>query len=240
MRRLALLLWLCVASPAWAAITQASLTSGTDAVDNTIFTTASITPTANNLVIAVINNRATDPNADDPSLSGNGMTWVEITNVLWSATNRRLTMLRAMGASPSAGAVTITFNNTQTDCHWSIFEFAGVDTSGTNGSGAVVQSATNTDNPITSLTVTLAAFGSATNGAASGFVHNAAEASTPDTDWTEIHDLNGTAVGLETQWRATSDTTAAASWATSSRGAGIAIEIKEEVAGAARRVFLVQ
>ena len=215
------------------AITQASLTGAANTVDASSFTTASITPTANRLVIAVIYNRSgiTDP-AETPTLSGNGLTWVQITTTTAGNTRDRVTMFRAMGASPSSGAVTIDFaGNTQNACHHSIFEFAGIDTSGTNGSGAVVQSATNSGTA-TSLTVTLAAFGSTDNGATSGFEHRANEATTPETNWTEIHDVTeiNPNSNLETQWRADNDTTASASWTTLANCGGIAIEIKAAAA----------
>ena len=80
--------------------------------------------------------------------------------------------------------------------------------------------------------MTLGAFGSTDNGAASGFSINNIKAVTPDTGWTEIHEqtFNDVATGedgtLETQWRNDNDTTAVASWTGNSRVAGIAIEIK--------------
>ena len=67
----------------------------------------------------------------------------------------------------STGAVTFDFGaNSQTTCEWVIDEFAGTDTSGTNGSGAIVQSASQAYQPVSAdpFTVTLAAFASANNG----------------------------------------------------------------------------
>ena len=212
------------------AITNASLTSGTNTTDATSFTTASITPTANQLVIATVVNTAAT--AGTPTLSGNGLTWVQIDTQLVAASGVRTTMFRTMGASPSSGAVTIDFGaDTQTGCAWAIDAFAGIDTSGTNGSGAVVQSAKGAVDA-TSITVTLAAFGSTDNGAAFGMGRGRAEASTFDTGWTEIVDTTYSTpnTAIETQWRADNDTTAGASWVTSGKAAGIAIEIKAAAA----------
>jgi hypothetical protein len=72
-------------------------------------------------------------------------------------------------ASPTAGTVTITFGPSQTGCLWNIVEFGNVDTSGADGSGAVVQSATNAVDAATSLNVPLAALADAANATAGGF-----------------------------------------------------------------------
>src|SRR3990167_9125246 len=86
------------------AISIAALTGSTSAVDGTSFTTASITPTANALVIAVVHGRRASGDMPSPTLSGNGLTWVEIGNDDIGG-NRQTAMFRAMVASPSAGAV---------------------------------------------------------------------------------------------------------------------------------------
>ena len=57
-----------------------------------------------------------------------------------------------------------------------LLEFDGMDTSGTNGSGAIVQSATNKVTSANALTVTLSAFGSSNNRPVAFFNHRVAEA----------------------------------------------------------------
>lgn len=216
-------------SPCWAAITNASLTSGSDIVDASSFTTASITPTANRLIIVVVANRDATTPTPVPTISGNNLTYVEIANVAF-VTRRRITMFRAMGASPTTGVITIDMGgDTQENCRWSVYEFDGVDTTGTNGSGAVVQSATNSANAA-SLTVTLAAFGSTDNGATAGFGKGNTQDTVNETGWTEIHDVTSEGASIETQWRVDNDTTASASWTTASGTGGIAIEIKAAAA----------
>lgn len=212
------------------AITQNSLTSHTDATDATSYVTASsYTPAANRLVIAAVLN-SKGASADTPTGAGNGLTWVQIATLPFSSNRRRLTIFRAMGASPTNGAFTADFAGaTQTGCAISITEFAGVDTSGTNGSGAVVQNATNTGTAVSSLTVTLAAFGSANNGAYAAFGAVATVAITHDSGWSEIHDISFTppSGALETQWIATNDTSAVGTMSSGTADmGGIAIEIK--------------
>lgn len=210
-------------------ITENPLTSLADSTNAASYATPSVTPGANRLIlVAVENNRI--GGATTPTLSGNGLTWVAIDNQPFSATNNYLiTLFRSMGASPSTGAITADFGGVnQTGCAISVAEFDGVDTSGTNGSGAVVQSAKNSGLLVASLTVTLAAFGDVNNGAYSCFGANITGGIAPDTGWSEIHDVTYTIPNteLETQWRNDNDTTAVGTPAVGADMGGIAIEIK--------------
>lgn len=218
------------------AVTAALLTEGESSVDATSYVTASITPGANRLILAAVaNTRATIPAA--PTLSGNGLTWVEVVTFDYPAVATvRVSLFRAMGAAPSAGAVTIDLDVlTHTGCHWAILEFDGVDTGGTNGSAAVVQNAINeVDAGATSLTVTLAAFGSADNATFGMFQHSRNEGKTPGAGFTELSDnFHATpGSGMETEWRADNDTSVDASWVNLAGAGGIAIEIKAAAVGA--------
>jgi hypothetical protein len=70
---------------AWAAITATDLTRGGSSSSSSSYTTASITPSANRLVLAwVTNDRWSSP--DIPTLSGNGLTWVQVNTVEWDST----------------------------------------------------------------------------------------------------------------------------------------------------------
>lgn len=173
---IALTLFLLFApSVGWAAITATDLATGGSAFGNSSYTTASITPSANRLVLAWGTNYRTFSTPSTPTPSGNGLTWVEVATVTWDSTfspTKRTTLFRAMGASPSSGPVTIGFGFTnQSGCVWSIQEFDSVDTSGFNGSGAVVQSATGSSNfaGTGGLSITLAALASSGNATAGGF-----------------------------------------------------------------------
>lgn len=146
--------------------------AGNSNTSATSYTTASITPVANQLtLVAVLNSKATLP--DIPTLSGNGLTYVQIATVVFNTTSsplRRLTLFRALGASPSAGAITIDFAGaTQTGATWQVQPFAGVDTSGSNGSGAVQRHAIAVADSAATLQVTLSTFARATNVAVAFF-----------------------------------------------------------------------
>jgi len=188
------------------------------------YDTASITPGANKLVLAWIENSAATPGT--PTLSGNGLTWVQVATLLFDSLGRRLTLFRAMGAAPSAGAVTIDFSGaTQTGCGWSIVEFGDVDTSGSHGSGAIVQIATGSST--SPLTITLAAFASADNATAAGYAKDTTGAFTPGEGFSIIGTDSNTLpdARIMSQWKDTADTSVDASFA-SGAASGIAVEIK--------------
>src|SRR6266446_3249919 len=146
-----------VPSAAQAAVGATHLTTGGDGSKQVTYTTASITPGANQLILAWIMNWKP---ADTPTLSGNGLTWVQVNTVAWNPVADpayRITLFRAMGAAPTSGSVSINFTKEQQSIAWSIIEFSGVDTSGANGSGAIVQNSVGSNDSAgpSGLTITL-------------------------------------------------------------------------------------
>lgn len=227
-------------SPDWAAaaVTQAALTSGADAVNATSRVTASVAPTANRLQLLAIHADWAVSQATSPALTitGNGLTWVLIAarnfgpdGANWWDT---LYLYRAMGTSPSAGTITINAGAiTMDSTAWALSEFGGVPVSGTNGSEAVVQNATNFATTASNLTVTLAAFNNVNNPTYCCFGASDADqvprTFTPGTGFIEIHDIGAQYAAIGTQWRTDSDTSAdTTASAVSSSIAGIAIEIR--------------
>jgi hypothetical protein len=226
------------------AITQASLTSNSSGTNGTSVATASITPTANRLIIvSVFGGAVTPANATDPSgVSGNGITY----SLLKSQNNTttfglNLSIWRGMSAAPSAGAITITYPNTQDLFIWSVIELDGINISGSNGANAVnSNTASNQDisGTLTTVGATLAAFGSSSNGAICATISakaTSAATCTPDTGWTEIHEQSlvsaGIGFALETQWRADNDTSPSETWSAASAIQIVAAEIVAGTAG---------
>jgi hypothetical protein len=187
--------------------------------------TASYTPSANVLVLAAIAiSFASDQTV---TLSGNGLTWVEVATRTFDTTLKRITLFRAMGASPTTGALTITPNGALTGWAWGIQEFSGVDTSGTNGSGAIVQSATAAGTG--SQVATLAAFADAVNNATFGAIAGDTNAApTVSAGFTELAANNGATPGrnLLTEWRLGEDTTVGNGMGGAAQIGIIAAEIK--------------
>ena len=190
-------------------------------------TTNSVSPSSNALVLISIyaRNQASAADPGTPTVVGNGITYTLIDSQLFDSSRRRHYLFRGLAASPSAGTIVCTWGvNVIGQVH--VVQFTGVDTSGVNGAGAVVQSAKNSATN-TTLSVTLASFGDATNNASFGaFMHATNEVTTHEGGYTELTDLGGTASGMQTEWKTGEDTGVSASWATSSLCSGIAAEIK--------------
>jgi hypothetical protein len=219
---------------ATAAVTATELTTGGSSSNLAAYSTASITPAANTLILAwVTNSKASAP--DTPTLAGNGLTWVQVETVTWrtiAAPAKRTTLFRAMGASPTSGGITISFGANQTGCAWSVIQFGNVDTSGTDGSGAVVQAVTGRADGAgaAGLTITLAALADAWNATAGGFSNavndvNSISAGTGYTAFTGAA-YGFPATSLRAEWRATGSTTVNVTQSQISDIAGIAVEIR--------------
>lgn len=227
MRRLLsllLLAWLVTALPAYAALAPTNLTNSGNATSLSTYTTASVTPTSNALVLLFVWSSHASTPGNTPTATGNSLTWVQITtrNFL---TTERVTMFRALGASPSTGTISIDFaGQAQTRCAWIVTQFTGADTSGTNGSGAVIQSASN-DGTSATPTVTLGAFSSTSNGTYGAIVSNTSTQISPGSGFSEISDAGAVSgFRLEDEWKSTNDTSV--DWGTTNNAYGaIAIEI---------------
>lgn len=218
------------------AVSIANKTKGSSSTDATSYNTASHTPAANKLqLLRVVSRTGTGVNPVQPTASGNGLTWVAINTTVYdnsSSSRRRVTLFRALGASPTTGATTIDFGGTtQTACEWSIDEATGMDISGTNGSGAIVQSAVNQDTggSATSLTVTLSSFSSTNNATFGAFgFGDAGQTQSVGSGFTELsNQYTGTIeIGGISEWKATNDTGVDVGSTSGTEIGGIAIEIK--------------
>ena len=167
-------------------------------------------------------------------VSGAGLTFTEIGTtggLLYSGSPgvRRMQAWRALvGSGATTGSIAISLDGVSTGMDAVLLEFDGMDVSGANGSGAVVQSASKAGSA-TSLTVTLSAFGSSGNRPVAFFNHRVTEATTEEPGYTELDDASHSApsAGAECEWHAsTADTTPSASWPTAASVGGFAIEVK--------------
>lgn len=209
------------------AVTQSPLTSDANTANQTSYDTASISPGSNRLVLVAVMNFGTGSSPNTPTLSGNGLTYQLIDSQLYQSDFIRLSLFRSMGASPSSGAITIDFaGQTQDSCHWAVSEFSGVNTTGTHGSGAIVQGAKAAPTSTTTGLATLAAFADAANATFGCFAINSAGAGliTPGSGFTEIYEVSTGQRNLQTEWKDTADTSVDAT-ASSTNWAVIAVEI---------------
>jgi len=204
-------------------ITAKLLTSGTGGgVSSDV--TASFTPSANALVLAFVYTLADVTQV--PTMSGNGLTWVRILGPLDWTGSGTISVFRAMGAAPSSGAATISYSVTSSSGRWVIIEFANVDTSGTNGSGAIVQTATNVDYGGSSVTATLAAFSSANNVTVGGAFKSTAATAVAGSGFSLLGSAIANARGVHAEWKSANDTSVDMSFDSTSNQYMWAAEIK--------------
>lgn len=212
--------------------TLGSNTPGSTTAASSYATGASFTPTANALCLCgVVNSKASAP--DTPTVSGNGLTWVQIATVTFNSIASptvRATLFRALGASPSNGATTADFGGVnQTGGHIFVCQFKNTDTSGTNGSGAIVQSTTNRGDASANPNITLSALAQSRNAVFAWFGNSLnGFAGTAETGWTEDYDggYNTPATGgYATHHIGLNDASIAVTASSSSWG-GVGAEIK--------------
>jgi List-Bact-rpt repeat protein len=153
------------------ALSGSNLTSGNSGTPGTTFTTASVTPSSNNLVLLDVTSSLASGNGACAisSITGNSETYVKVASQL--SGNAQGTgkidsteVWRGLAASPTAGAITITYGCSPTNVSWVVDQFSGTDTTGTNGSGAIGIVSTNFGGGTSPSTVSMGTFGSAANG----------------------------------------------------------------------------
>jgi hypothetical protein len=150
-------------------------------------------------------------------------------------TTRRIALFRGLGASPSAGTITISTPATTLGCAWIVDQFTGVSTSGTNGSGAIGQKALSTEPSgaaATTVTATLAGAITAGNVITMGGGWEANEAPAGVGGWTQLAAVghNAPTNALVSAWNnSDADNSGTLSWTTSTPHGLIVVEI---VAGA--------
>jgi hypothetical protein len=213
-----------------AGITHTLLTSGNTLTNQNVYTTAAIAPAPNSLVtIAVMSHRSTA--AITPTVSGGGMaSWTLVASVDFddlTIPHRRLLIYRAMSASPGSGPITFNYSSQVSNVEWIVSQWSGVETSGTNGAGAIGQSGSNRAELVNGLSVALSPFGSSANVAYGVFgVNSQVLAVNPGAGFTEINEqpANEAAKGdLQAEW-AVNQPTINATW-TNLRAGVLGLEI---------------
>jgi hypothetical protein len=217
------------------AIAGIPLASNIQDADSSGYGTPSISPTANRLILAWIASTGSGgvggPTPSTPSLTGAGMTWTYV----WDVVNVgvKITLFRALSASPGSGSLSALFGGgleVQTNFGAQIAEFSGVDTSGTNGSGAVLQPGGGTNTTFasnTSITFTFTSPLSNPNNAVAGALYrvNTGGQTNPGAGFTELGDAFS-ATSIQSQYKTPGQTTVPWSWASSDAGVDLPVEIK--------------
>src|SRR3990172_3541026 len=202
-------------------------------VDASSYTTTGTAGANNKLyLITVENSHATAPALPTLTHSG-GLTCVEIANSLGS--NRRVTLFRALKTTGvSAGTFTAdAAGATQTS--WSVVvdeSSTEVDTTGTDGSGAIVQSDTSAGSGTTA-TGNLVAFGDAVNNAAfMATMNNLNSPISEEAGYTELADLGhaNPTRRVETEYKLGEDTSVTSTFSSAAWHC-IAVEVKAAAGG---------
>ena len=92
--------------------------------------------------------------------------WVEVATTTLdniATPKKRMSIFRAMSATPGSGPVTITFPTTESNGTWIVSQWTGVNTTGSDGAGAVGQSVTNVADAVSTIGTTLAPLGAPAN-----------------------------------------------------------------------------
>lgn len=171
------------AAPAFSGLAVAALTQSQSNVDGSVYTTASVAPAANRLVCVWV---AGTGGADaGVTVSGNGITYTLAGSSTWDLTGRQYLYVGS-SATPSAGAITITFDVGRTGAGWRVEEWSGSVTptvrqaKGGAGAGATTASITLDATPQASSATVLWLHKSHTN------------TTNPGTDFTETMDTQTT------------------------------------------------
>lgn len=157
----------------------------------------------------------------------------KIGDYAFSTSAHRLYLFRALRSSWGATARTATLDVTAdagTGCVIRFAQLSGVDTSGTNGSGAIAQTVSAVNQTSANPALTLAALDAAATSAVMAFFGGVTNpwGGAPETNWTELRDTGFAtpSVGLGVYYRlATTDNTVVVT-RTASAWAGVAFEIK--------------
>lgn len=158
-------------------------------------------------------------------------TWDLVASIA-SGSVSRVSIYRAQQASPGSGTITIGFGATTIGgCAWAVYNIPGAQT-GSNGAAAVVQSAVAASSA-TSITVSLAAYGSANNMGLGSTVHEANEAPTSFPSFTQQRSWQ---VAGSQAWDGAGMNAGSltVTWASSTPNAAVALEVKEAVAAGTR------
>lgn len=187
----------------------------------------------NRLYIACISSETASGVATPSSVAGGSLTWVLIGTVTYhtlASPNSAIHVYRALVTSGATTSVFSWLTDVSTPTWLTIHEFVNVDLTGSNGSGAVVQFATNRQNSGDGVQIiaTLNPFGGVKHAAWSNTTcDEGARSFTPGSGWTEIADIGaGGTMRAQTQWRDTNDTTADTTLDSDRDQAIFAIEIK--------------
>ena len=197
------------------AISFSHLDGGNNASPGSSVNTGSITPGSNKLVLVSIASGFSGGGLITPTISGCSMTWELVASDGSNTAGMESFIFRGMASSPTTGALTIDYGGVSRNfVKWSVDEGTGMDTSGTNGSGAIIQSNTNfiDSGASTGITVTLGAFANSGNATFGTVTYSTAgDTVTVGSGFTQLFNDTTTRVQV-VEWKNSSDTSVDWTW----------------------------
>lgn len=213
------------------AITGTALTTGSTTTDGVgPFTTASITPSANQPVIVDVLFTVGSGQTPTASVSGCGLAWTLLTQTASGA--RTLFKFLGVGPSPTTGVLSFSGDGSTTisSCLWVVSQAAGVATAVNNGVVQVVNA-----KPASSTSASVAFASTVTSGNATfgALAVAAAQNPTAGTGWTSMGATNQTAPtsGLLGEFAATGQQNITATQATAANWFATGVELAAATTG---------
>ena len=175
------------------------------------------------------------------SISGGGITWVKIVETA-AFSFRAMSLWRGLVTSGAFSEVTtFTFSGNISNLVYSITEVTGMDTSGTNGSGAIVQSdVRSTTVADVSYSGVLSAFADAVNNATfTAIAHSVNEVQTEEAGFTELTDFGvggSAAMRMGVEYKIGQDLSPSYSWTSGGARGAVSAEIKMAIVASSPKV----
>lgn len=212
------------------AITVTNLQTSGTTTDATSYNTGSFSPPANAVLLCSFQIGVTS-GSPTAGVSGLGLTWVNVDNTTVIAGGRTTYTYRTAtgGSAPTPGAITITTGVTANAFLWNVTQFEGVDLTGTNGSGAIVQSFNSRPTAGTSVSVAFSPAPTAGNVGYAVVGVAVAEAPAPGTGWASLgtgQTVTNLVNGFTPMQADPPVTNVLASWTTSAQANVVGVEVK--------------
>jgi len=225
-----------IASAASTGMVITSLSSGFSTADTASYTTdTAFQPAPNTLLLAfIMSERGLSTQVAPVTVTGNGLTWVLVESLPNTIIERfRVTVYQSMGSAPTNDVLTVGYGATPIviiNHMIQVVQITNVNTSGTNGSGAVVQhltAITGLANPTATLTAPVNTNGLNTIIGFAGCNGGNPFGATPESGWIELYDTGQLTLGACCVYQPnTLDNSVTLVKATTARTVIVAIEVK--------------
>lgn len=204
-------------------IVASNLTSGSSS-STSAFTTSSISPVANALILVTLLAEGSGLGST-PTISGNGITWTQVNQQNIPVQNY-FTMWRGSALSPNSGVITFTPNGASSaNWLWIVDQFTGVNT--TNSNGIVQSNGTSSNTTDISLSVSLSAFSNNANATYGVMGLGNTNTITSGSNFSEVKQLSALSRAIQSEFSSSNQTPVNWSFpSTSGDKDAIAVEIK--------------